>query len=1028
MAHMYQQGCAIYEFGPFRLDPAERLLTGGGHPVTLSPKAFDLLVTLVRSAGRMVEKRELMQEVWPDTFVEENNLTVNMSALRKALWKASSGHDFIQTVPRRGYRFAGAVSQTPASQTSGTAKPPDDFRSTEPDSNILVGREIELEILQGFLSRAIDGTGGMIFVTGEPGIGKTALSQAFLRQARSRFPFVTVCGGRCLELYGAGESYLPFLDALSGLLSGPSGKFVADVLRSHAPTWCLQFPAFFGSAESLEFLYRETVGATKERMLREMADALGAVASVSPLVLHLEDLHWADVSSVDLLRRLCLEVGTRRLLVTGTFRPEDVECNRPLKSFLLETESHKQCEGIALGLLSQHHLEGYLDARFRPNRFEPELVALIHRKTEGQPLFATSLIQFLVERGDIARAEDVWILTSPLQDLDPETPANVRKMIRRKVESLNAEDRRALEYASVQGEEFTSVILAKLLEMDELAMEERLDYLDKVHQLIQTTGVDELPDGTPTTRYRFRHVLYQNSLYNDAVNQRRVRLHRQTGELMIRYYGDQAPRFATQLAMHFERGRDFHRAIDFLIQAGDNAAAFWVPTQACEHFSRALELTEKLPPDARSEKLMTLFKRRADANLSCGDSSSAEDDYTSLLSIAKSVNNAEVECRALTDLANIHLYTRKPQEMAICAGQALEVAERIGHRAMWCEAKAQLAASHQVVGRLPEAHGLYEEAIPAARSIRHIPALLQGLTYRGVAHFFQSEYEQAVTAEREALDLASKSGNAFYVALTHTYLGFSLANQGRISEAISSLKEAIDLGKRNENRIVLARAPNGVGWIHREVGSLKTAIEFDEAGVETARRAGACEAEANALINLVYDYTFVGDPAKALAAMHRVDSLFDREIWNRWRFHDIRLQAAGAEYCVGTRELERAEEYALRLLSSAERYGVPKYVAVARRLLGETAARSGDLHTAEEQLTLSANLFAKKAVPLGAWRTHAALGRLYLRFGDRPAAAREAFRLAAGLIQTIRANITEPDLEACFLRSEEVRQVLSNCV
>ena len=127
-----------------------------------------------------------------------------------------------------------------------------------------------------------------------------------------------------------------------------------SVLRSHAPTWCLQFPAVFGSSDARERLYRETVGATKERMLREMVDALGALASAAPLVLHLEDLHWADPLSIDLLRRLCQDAGKQRLLVTGTFRPEDVERgNRPFKNFLLETQAHNQCEEMALGLLSR---------------------------------------------------------------------------------------------------------------------------------------------------------------------------------------------------------------------------------------------------------------------------------------------------------------------------------------------------------------------------------------------------------------------------------------------------------------------------------------------------------------------------------------------------------------------------------------------------------------------------------------------------------------------------------------------------
>ena len=276
----------------------------------------------------------------------------------------------------------------------------------------------------------------------------------------------------------------------------------------------------------------------------------------------------------------------------------------------------------------------------------------------------------------------------------------------------------------------------------------------------------------------------------------------------------------------------------------------------------------------------------------------------------------------------------------------------------------------------------YDESISTARSLRHIPALLQGLTYCGVAHFLLSQYEQAVAAEREAVEIASEARNAFYLALSRTYLGLGLANQGRISEALGSIEEAVALARRSENGIVLARAPNGIGWIYREILDLRTAIEHDEAEVETARSARVTEAEANALINLVYDYTAIGEPGRALAAMSRVDALFDRDNWNRWRSYDIRQQAGAAEYWLAARQLDRAEEHARRLLSKAQRYGVQKYLAVARRILGEIAAMSGDLNAAEEQLQLSIEPFGKTPAPLAEWRCHAAWAKSCYRVGN----------------------------------------------
>jgi tetratricopeptide (TPR) repeat protein len=252
-----------------------------------------------------------------------------------------------------------------------------------------------------------------------------------------------------------------------------------------------------------------------------------------------------------------------------------------------------------------------------------------------------------------------------------------------------------------------------------------------------------------------------------------------------------------------------------------------------------------------------------------------------------------------------------------------------------------------------------------------------------------------------------------------------LANQGRISEALSSIDEAMALAWRSENLIVLGRASNGIGWIHREILNVRTAIEHDEASVEMSHSANVAEGEANALINLVYDYTAVGEHRKAMSAMSRVDALFDRDVWNRWRFYDIRQQAGGAEFWLAARQLDRAEEHARRLLANAERYGVPKYLAIAYRLLGEITAVSGDLNAAEEQLLRSMDSFAKKPVPLVEWRSHAALGKVLLQGGKRPAAAREAFSRAATVIQQIAGNITDPALQSGFLAAHDVRRVLS---
>jgi DNA-binding winged helix-turn-helix (wHTH) protein/tetratricopeptide (TPR) repeat protein len=1016
---MDAQGCSVYEFGPFRLDVAERMLWSQGKALALTPKGFDLLFVLVRNAGRVVHKEELMREVWPDTFVEENNVTVNISAVRKVLGEAISGRRYIETVARRGYRFAAKVRQF-----AGSASPAQPGTEADNgDSDILVGRESELNKLESFLHRAIEGAGRMIFITGEPGIGKTALCDAFLRRVRSTFPTARLCRGRCLERYGTDESYLPVLETLSGLLSGPDREFVADVLRSRAPTWCLQFPAVFSSHDALGRLYSETVGATKERMLREMVEGLGALASAAPVVWHVEDLHWADPSSIDLLRRVCQDVGRQRLLVTGTFRPEDVERgNRPFKSFLLEMQAHNQCEEIALGLLSREHLATYLDTRFAPNRFQPELAALIHRKTEGQPLFATSLVQFLVERGDIAQVSGEWIVTKLLSELDMEAPVNVSKMIRKKIEALDVEDRRALEYASIQGEEFTSAVLAGLLDVDDLALEERLDRLDKVHRLIETLGEEELPDGTLATRYRFTHVLYQNALYKDLLNKRRAVLHRKAGDLMIRFYGDHAPRLATQLAIHFERGRDFERAVEFLICAGDNSRQINANEKATEHYTRAFGFVPRLRSEQQITALLTIYPKRGAAYLATSQFDRAVEDFTKLLHQARTTGDRTTQHNALNALAEVFFYSHRLQELDECAGEAMRIAQNLGDERLRIETMVFIAMKQDIVGELGEAKRNLDEIIRIAKAFDHRKALLDGLAWRGQLYFFQSEYERAEEVLLEALSLASELRHGPLLLQTQFFLGLSLGNMGRVSEALAVLREASDIALRNGDQYWQAKIPNCIAWIHRELEDFAQAFKCDLEGLETARVSKVSEAETNSLISLGFDRTHTAEPEKALESFGEAEAILKSDVWCRWRFR-LRLYAGLSTHRLSRGELDTAARYARLLLKSATRYQARKYIAIAHKLLAEVSAVRDELAEAAEQLYMALNQLTGYPAPLVEWRIHSMLGRLHSQLSDGSAA--EAFEKASAIVQMIAANIEEEKLRASFLAAPAVREVLA---
>ena len=932
-------------------------------------------------------------------------------------------------VKDRGHRYTAAeLTEALRLVRSGTASGPStaaasDASQREPEPWQCVGREPELRRLDEVLSQASEGRGRTVLLTGEPGIGKTTVADAFMRRATARVGALLIGRGRCVEQYGSGEAYLPFLDALGSLLSTAGGPSVAAVLRSHAPTWCLQLPAAFGSSATQEQLQRETIGATKDRMLRELGDALGALTVSVPVLLVLEDLHWADTPSVDLLRHLCQRIGDQRLAILGTFRPEEVERgDHPLKGYRREMAAHALCEEIALPMLGREPIEGYINARFSPNDFVGPLTDLIERETDGHPLFATSLIQLLLERGSLVQRDGRWTLDGSLSDGDIETPQGVRSIISKKLDALDDDARRVLQYASVAGEEFLSTVLARLMGIDDVELEERLDRLDKIDRLIDTVGEEELPDGELTVRYRFRHALYQNVLYESLVSKRRIRLHQQIGERLLEHYGDQAPRIAAPLATHFERGRDFARAVDFLVQAGDNAMGAYANAEAEALYTRALELLPRLESGAQVVKEMTIRDKRGSVNVALGRFSDAVDDLTRLVDQARAAGDVDAEFVGLRGLTQALFYSHRLDETAQRAAEALAVAERSETPTRRVEVMNLVNLKQLCYGELPDARSGLDQAIDLARSIGSGPALAGALAWRGGLYFWQTDYAAAETVLDEAVRLTAELRDGFHLVVSLFFTGLARGNQGRMSEALEALNKATAMARRNGDLFWRSRLPNCIGWIHRELRDFEVAAVKDQEGVDVAKEHAVIEAQANSLINLGLDYTETGHHGHTMPAFREVEEIFARDAWFRWRYN-IRLQAGLGEHWLTQNEPDKADDAARRLRDVALEYEAWKYVAVADSLRGRAAIARGDLPGGVGHLDAPLDQLRDHPCPIAAWKINATLGRVCRQLGEGQRAT-TAFDAAAAIVHGIAGHVDDDALRSTFLESSAVREVI----
>jgi len=554
--------CIVFE--PFCLDRSNECLWRGSEVIKLRPKAYAVLNQLVERSGNLVTKEELLASVWPETFVTDAVLKVTIRQLRDALDDDPKAPLFIETAHRRGYRFIGNIANgvQPAA-ISTTPRPRDDIQPLG-----FVGRNEVLSRMRSSLEKILHGERQIVFVTGEPGIGKTALVDTFARYLAFD-QNIRIGRGQCLEQYGTSEAYLPILDAMSDL--GREDQKVVDVLRAHAPMWLLQMPALLSASER-EALSREVLGATRERMLREMGEALEVLTAEQPLVLILEDLHWSDNSTLDLISYLATRVRPAHLMLIGTYRTAElIASGHPLKAVKQELLAKKQCEELPLDYLSAEAIAKYLSVIFSSNRFPNELAGLIHERTEGNPLFMVNAVEYLLTEGLIVKHEGSWELVVEIEKVEVGVPDSIKQMIEKQLDNLSAEDARTLEAASLAGAEFSTLAVVAAVEEDCAAVEARCDRLARQRQFIHDCGVQMLPNGETVGRYGFIHALYQNVLYERVSPSKRVELHRRIGERGEEVFGERAREIAAELAMHFERGGDYRRASKYLQRAADNA-------------------------------------------------------------------------------------------------------------------------------------------------------------------------------------------------------------------------------------------------------------------------------------------------------------------------------------------------------------------------------------------------------------------------------------------------------------------------
>ncbi|HEX8810920.1 MAG TPA: hypothetical protein VF742_02895, partial [Terracidiphilus sp.] len=367
-------------------------------------------------------------------------------------------------------------------------------------------------------------------------------------------------------------------------------------MRTLAPSWFLEL-APVQQQDSSMIRLADSKATSQERLKREFFAFLQEVCRHRPLLLFLEDVHWIDTSTVDLLGYITSRFESLPMLVVVTYRPGEMsERMHPLTQLRLDLEGRGFCRELDLNCLVKADVESYLALEFSEHRFLASFAEFLWQRTEGNPLFMVDLVRDLRDRKVIVQDQGHWILSQPIEEIGGHVPASVRSMIQRKVDSLSEQDRRLLQAASVEGAEFHSVVLAAAISADAAEVEERLENIERVHFFVQRIGENEFPDGTLSLHLRFVHTLYQNALYANLSPARRTSLSAATANTLLRLHPDSQVSVAHEVALLFESARDFSRAAEFFQIAAERAAGVFANQEAATLARKGLQMLTKLPP------------------------------------------------------------------------------------------------------------------------------------------------------------------------------------------------------------------------------------------------------------------------------------------------------------------------------------------------------------------------------------------------------------------------------------------------
>ena len=758
---------------------------------------------------------------------------------------------------------------------------------------IFIAREEQLKQLGYCLAQAVGGQGRVCFVSGEAGSGKTTLVQEFVRRAQAQDKDLAVAVGLCDAQTGVGDAYLPFREVLGQLTGDVDAKLAQGAITQEnagrlrnmlvlagqaivdvGPDLVGVFVPGVGLVTKLGAFVAEKVGwldkleklvnkpkakpgesgIQESHIFEQYANVLCRISEKNPLLIILDDLHWGDAASINLLFHLGRRIGQHKILILGTYRSAEVAIGRggerhPLEKVLAEFKRYFGDVTIdldkAVEAEGRQFVEAFLESE--PNKLQDDFITNLYHHTGGHPLFTVELLRNMQERGDLVKDEaGRWIESESLNWEN--LPTRVEGVIEERIGRLEDALKQTLTIGSVQGEDFTAEVVAPVQQAKAGGLIRKLSgELERQHRLVRAEGTRRLdPGGQRLSLFRFQHNLFRTYLYNEMSEAERAYLHEDVGSALEALFGDQVDEIAVQLALHFEKAGLDEKARHYLQKAGEQAAARYANEEAIEYLSRALERTAD---NNVAKKYELLLLREMVCNRK-GVRELQKSDLEELLRLVIAKND---------DLEAAEIYFRKAQ-FAKATGDfqgVIEASKKILSHSLKGGSQLYEAKAHLVWGIASTSKGDNESAESHLQRALEI-SLSEGfereesLSLGGLASLArnQSDFTKAMDYCQKALALAEKVEDRLNASKLLIILGNLYSDLGNEDLCREYYHRALPVLEEVGSRPNMAILFGNLGCTYANQGDFAAALPYFEQSRQISQEVGEREMECVALGNL----------------------------------------------------------------------------------------------------------------------------------------------------------------------------------